>query len=187
MNTFRTHFSEYLAFAYMGFGYYWLYMQAGKRQDRRNLSRIVRKFEKWVKVGVENCRPLFLLLRAFQIAQRCKGKNSSRTSNYKDTKAAFDDAIEQLSKGSFLRYEAIANEQFALIALGCKDHDEARKYMLQSVALLKRHCFHEKVDWLFRRHVSLLSNEQPMKSDKLVIPALMGRVRNERDSLLDWN
>ena len=155
MKSIQAHFLEYLATFYIGYSYFSLfrrYRQAARY--RRNGRRALLKLKKWARRGVVSCHPLYLLLHAIN-------KSFEPRSVYASLACEFDLAIDACREDGLLPYEAMANEQVAMIAMDNDYAEDAMAYMQRSVELDEIYGFQAKTNFKSERLHQLAGDPFP--------------------------
>ena len=146
------HFAEYLVTFFVGLSYFSLYREQRLSKYRRLGCKSINRLKAWVQQGVPTCRPLCLLLQAVHTS-------FDKKMTYAKVAPSVDKAIKAIHDEALLPYEAIANEQAALIALDCDCMEDAKEHMRRSLELQEVYGFRTKVDWMNEEYSNLLRRE----------------------------
>lgn len=121
-----THFSNAFHAFLDGMVYLALYKMSKRKRFLKNADRVIRKLTAMAEKQCLNCPAMLHLLEA---------EKKSLTGNKRDTKAAYDVAIQQFTRSGFVHLAALANERAGEFMGDCCDEFWEEFYISKAIAL----------------------------------------------------
>ena len=138
----KGHFSNFEASFWEGYLSYKLYQRLGQRKYLRQARTTTRRLDDWVKEGVPDCVPPFMLLQAESVVAQDKQRN-----RLAEALQHYEDAVQAAKVLGVLQWEALFNERaYEVVSTVYNDPERAMYYLDRAALLYERWEAYGKVE-----------------------------------------